>query len=59
MRRLQVYAGDDGVTLVTHEGKLLEFDHVVIGAHADEALKLLIDPSEKKKICSPMALPDK
>ena len=44
---------DDGVTLVTHEGKSLEFDHVVIGAHADEALKLLIDPCEKKKSCSP------
>jgi predicted NAD/FAD-binding protein len=35
----------DGVTLVTHEGVPLEFDHVVIGAHADEALQLLIDPS--------------
>ena len=38
----------DGVTLITHEGVSLEFDHVVIGAHADEALKLLIDPSEKE-----------
>ena len=45
---------DDGVTLVTHEGKSLEFNHVVIGAHADEALKLLIDPSEKEeKLLSP------
>lgn len=38
----------DGVTLVTHEGESLEFDHVVIGAHADEALKLLIDPSKQE-----------
>jgi predicted NAD/FAD-binding protein len=44
----------DGVTLVTHEGESLEFDHVVIGAHADEALKLLIDPGKKeKKLLSP------
>ena len=33
---------------------MLEFDHVVIGAHADEALKLLIDPSEtEKRLLSP------
>jgi predicted NAD/FAD-binding protein len=45
---------DDGVTLVTHKGESLEFDHVVIGAHADEALKLLIDPSKKEeKLLSP------
>lgn len=40
---------DNGVTLVTHKGESLEFDHVVIGAHADEALKLLIDPSKKEE----------
>ena len=40
---------NDGITLVTHEGESLEFDHVVIGTHADEALKLLIDPSEKEE----------
>ena len=45
---------DDGVTLVTNKGESLEFDHVVIGAHADEALKLLIDPSKKEeKLLSP------
>jgi predicted NAD/FAD-binding protein len=45
---------DNGVTLVTHKGESLEFDHVVIGAHADEALKLLIDPSKKEeKLLSP------
>ena len=50
MPRLQAYADATMVLrLVTHEGKLLEFDHVVIGAHADEALKLLIDPSEKEE----------
>jgi predicted NAD/FAD-binding protein len=38
-----------GVTLITNEGESLEFDHVVIGAHADEALKLLIDPSETEQ----------
>jgi predicted NAD/FAD-binding protein len=37
---------DQGVTLISHEGETLEFDHVVIGAHADEALKLLIDPNK-------------
>jgi predicted NAD/FAD-binding protein len=45
---------DNGVTLVTHKGESLEFDHAVIGAHADEALKLLIDPSKKEeKLLSP------
>ena len=45
---------DTGVTLFTHKGDSLEFDHVVIGTHADEALKLLIDPSEKEeKLLSP------
>ena len=45
---------DNGVTLVTHKGESLEFDHVVIGAHADEALKLLIDPNKKEeKLLSP------
>jgi predicted NAD/FAD-binding protein len=34
-----------GVTLHMPDGRALEFDHVVIGAHADEALKLLGDPS--------------
>ena len=36
----------DGVTLHMQDGKELPFDHVVIGTHADEALKLLSDPSK-------------
>lgn len=40
---------EGGVTLVTHEGESLDFDHVVIGTHADEALQLLIDPSETEQ----------
>ena len=35
-----------GVTILTKEGEALEFDQVVIATHADEALKLLIDPSD-------------
>lgn len=37
------------VELITHTGEALAYDHVVIGAHADEALKLLIDPSETEQ----------
>lgn len=37
---------ENGVTLHMPDGRALEFDQVVIGAHADEALKLLADPSE-------------
>lgn len=40
---------EGGVTLVTHAGEKLDFDHVVIGTHADEALKLLIDPSDSER----------
>ncbi|MFW2480723.1 MAG: NAD(P)/FAD-dependent oxidoreductase, partial [Lentimonas sp.] len=36
---------NDGVTLHMQDGIQLEFDAVVIGSHADEALKLLNDPS--------------
>lgn len=38
-----------GVVLVTKEGTEEYFDHVVIGAHADEALQLLADPSDDEK----------
>ena len=38
----------DGVILRTKQGEELKFDHVVIGAHADEALKLLDDPKEEE-----------
>jgi predicted NAD/FAD-binding protein len=40
---------EDGVRLITHTGELLDFDHAVIGTHADEALKLLVDPSETEQ----------
>ncbi|MEM8867516.1 MAG: FAD-dependent oxidoreductase [Verrucomicrobiota bacterium] len=36
------------VLLDTEDGQTLTFDHVVIGAHADEALKLLADPSRSE-----------
>jgi predicted NAD/FAD-binding protein len=38
----------DGVVLRTEKDKELKFDHLVIGAHADEALALLEDPSEEE-----------
>lgn len=37
------------VILETIGGESLTFDHVVIGAHADEALQLLVDPSPDEK----------
>ena len=38
----------DGIRLHMPTGATLNFDHVVIGAHADEALKLLADPSAEE-----------
>jgi predicted NAD/FAD-binding protein len=38
----------DGVRLHMRTGDTLDFDHVIIGAHADEALKLLADPSAEE-----------
>lgn len=38
----------NGVTLNMADGRALKFDHVVIGTHADEALKLLADPSDEE-----------
>ncbi|MGB0743113.1 MAG: NAD(P)/FAD-dependent oxidoreductase [Opitutales bacterium] len=43
-----IYRMSDGVVLRTHEGKEQKFDHLVIGAHADEALKILDDPDEEE-----------
>ncbi len=40
---------DDGVTLVDAAGEREEFDHVVIGAHADQALRMLEDPTPKER----------
>lgn len=38
-----------GVILRSHSGEDLQFDHVVIGTHADEALQLLADPSATER----------
>lgn len=38
-----------GVRLITKTGEERAYDHVVIGAHADEALKLLIDPTDSEQ----------
>ncbi|MFQ3225349.1 MAG: putative NAD/FAD-binding protein [Lentimonas sp.] len=38
-----------GVVLQMPDGEARSFDHVVIGAHADEALKLLDDPSASEQ----------
>lgn len=39
----------DGVILRSCDGEELKFDHLVIGAHADEALKLLEDPDKEEQ----------
>ncbi len=39
----------DGVLLEMPSGERLPYDHVVIGAHADEALKLLADPDDEER----------
>ncbi|MFU8848514.1 MAG: NAD(P)/FAD-dependent oxidoreductase [Opitutales bacterium] len=39
----------DGVILRQKDGKELKFDHLVIGAHADEALALLDDPNQEEE----------
>ena len=39
---------DTGVLRYMKDGRVLDFDLVVIGAHADEALKLLSDPSKEE-----------
>jgi predicted NAD/FAD-binding protein len=45
----QIFRSSEGVTLGFSDGRKERFDHVVIGAHADEALKLLGDPDEDEK----------
>jgi predicted NAD/FAD-binding protein len=40
---------DDGVTLIDDSGVAQSFDHVVIGAHADQALRMLSDPTPKER----------
>lgn len=39
----------DGVMLRSRAGEELTFDHLVIGTHADEALKLLEDPDDEEQ----------
>ena len=40
---------DQGIILQHGNGESERFDHVVIGAHADEALQLLADPSHEER----------
>jgi len=44
----QIERSEDGVILTTSSGEPLKFDEVIIGAHADEALTLLSDPSPEE-----------
>ena len=37
-----------GVQLNMPDGRTLDFDHVVIGTHADEAMRLLADPTKEE-----------
>jgi predicted NAD/FAD-binding protein len=41
----RIVRGAEGVTVTDASGETAIFDHVVIAAHADQALKLLADPS--------------
>lgn len=45
----QIRRTGDGVILSLGDGSEESFDHVVIGAHADEALRLLADPSDTEQ----------
>ena len=42
---------DDGVTLIDATGAAQNFDHVVIAAHADQALRMLDDPTPSEREC--------
>jgi len=42
---------DDGVTLIDATGAAQNFDHVVIAAHADQALRMLDDPTPRESEC--------
>jgi predicted NAD/FAD-binding protein len=41
--------GDDGVTITLRGGEPERFDHVIIGAHADQALAMLADPTDRER----------
>ena len=43
-----VRRGEDGVLVLDAQGEVRRYDHVVIGAHADEALRMLDDPSAEE-----------
>lgn len=43
-----VRRGEDGVLVLDAQGAVRRYDHVVIGAHADEALRMLDDPSAEE-----------
>lgn len=45
----EVTRGENGVTVSVADGTTLTFDYVVIAAHADEAFKMLKDPSVDEK----------
>ncbi|REK05533.1 MAG: FAD-dependent oxidoreductase [Planctomycetota bacterium] len=40
---------NDGVTLVSGTDRAESFDHVIVAAHADQAIKLLADPSHEER----------
>jgi hypothetical protein len=42
---------DDGVTVIDDKGEADSFDHVVIGAHADQALAMLDGPTAREREC--------
>jgi len=45
---------DAGVRIITRKGEALDFDKVVIAVHADDALKLLDEPSpDEKRLLAP------
>jgi predicted NAD/FAD-binding protein len=46
-----VQRGADGVTLIDASGAAQNFDHVVIAAHADQALRMLDDPTPREREC--------
>jgi len=50
----EISRGEQSVTVKVADGTALTFDYVVIAAHADEAFKMLKDPSpEEKRLLEP------
>ncbi len=46
---VRITRGNGGVTVLTSDGTISPFDHVVVAAHADEALELLGDSTEHER----------